>query len=37
MKELLMNPDYSSNVSLILDGELKVKGNQNLIFVICSH
>ena len=33
MKELLMNPDYSSNVSLILDGELKVKGNQNLIFV----
>lgn len=33
IKELLMNPDYSSKVSLILDGELKAKGNTNLLFV----
>ena len=33
IKELLMDPDYSSVVSLILDGELKAKGNQNLLFV----
>ena len=28
-----MDPDYSSVVSLILDGELKAKGGQNLLFV----
>ena len=28
-----MDPDYSSIVSLILDGELKAKGNQNLLFM----
>ena len=33
IKELLMDPDYSSVVSLILDGELKAKGGQNLLFV----
>ena len=33
IKQYLMNPDYSSKVSLILDGELKAKGNKNLIFV----
>ena len=33
IKELLMNPDYSSVVSLILDGELKAKGDKNLLFV----
>ena len=33
IKELLMDPDYSSIVSIILDGELKAKGNKNLIFV----
>ena len=33
IKELLMDPTYSSNVSLILDGELKAKGDKNLIFV----
>ena len=33
IKELLMDPDYSSVVSLILDGELKAKGAQNLLFV----
>ena len=33
IKELLMDPDYSSVVSLILDGELKAKGSQNLLFV----
>ena len=33
IKELLMNPDYSSIVSLILDGELKAKGSQNLLFM----
>lgn len=32
LKELLMNPDYSSIISLILDGELKAKGKENLIF-----
>ena len=33
LKELLMDPDYSSMVALILDGELKAKGEDNLIFV----
>ena len=33
IKELLMDPDYSSVVSLILDGELKAKGGENLLFV----
>ena len=33
IKELLMDPDYSSIVSLILDGELKAKGDTNLLFV----
>lgn len=33
IKELLMDPEYSSNVSLILDGELKAKGNDYLIFI----
>ena len=33
IKELLMDPDYSSVVSLILDGELKAKGKSNLLFV----
>lgn len=33
VKELLMDPDYSSVVSLMLDGELKAKGSQNLLFV----
>lgn len=33
IKELLMDPDYSSVVSLILDGQLKAKGHQNLLFV----
>ena len=33
IKELLMDPDYSSVVSLILDGELKAKGDKNLLFV----
>ena len=33
IKELLMDPDYSSVVSLILDGELKAKGDKSLIFV----
>ena len=33
IKELLMDPDYSSIVSLILDGELKAKGHQNLLFM----
>ena len=33
IKELLMDPDYSSNVSLLLDGEIKVKGDNYLIFV----
>ena len=33
IKELLLDTDYSSNVSLILDGELKAKGNNNIIIV----
>ncbi len=33
IKELLMDPDYSPIVSLVLDGELKAKGDKNLIFV----
>ena len=33
IKELLMDPDYSSVVSLILDGQLKAKGDKYLIFV----
>ena len=28
-----MDPDYSSVVSLILDGELKAKGSRNLLFM----
>ena len=33
IKELLMDPDYSSIVSLIIDGDLKAKGDKYLIFV----
>lgn len=33
IKELLIDPDYSQSVSLILDGELKAKGENNLLFV----
>ena len=33
IKELLMDPDYSSIISLILDGEVKAKGDNYLIFV----
>lgn len=33
IKELLMDPDYSSIISLMLDGEIKVKGDNYLIFV----
>lgn len=33
IKELLMDPDYSSIISLMLDGEIKVKGEEYLIFV----
>jgi len=33
ISSLLMDPDYSSVVSLILDGELKAKGDKNIIFV----
>ena len=33
IKELLLDTEYSSNVSLILDGELKAKGNSNIIIV----
>ena len=33
MKELLMDPDYSSIISLMLDGEVKAKGDNYLIFV----
>ena len=33
IKELLMDPDHSSIVSLLLDGELKAKGSNNLIFM----
>jgi len=37
IKVLLMNPDYSAKASLILDGELKAKGDKNLIFVYKSN
>ena len=33
IKELLLDTEYSSDVSLILDGELKAKGNNNIIIV----
>ena len=33
LNELLLDPNYSSTVALIMDGELKAKGNNNLIFV----
>ena len=33
LKNLLMDPDYSNIVSIIFDGELKAKGDKNLIFV----
>ena len=33
VKELLLDTDYSSNVSLILDGELKAKGENYIIIV----
>ena len=33
IKELLMDPDYSSIISLMLDGDIKVKGEEYLIFV----
>ena len=33
IKELLMDPDYSSIISLMLDGEVKAKGDNYLIFV----
>ena len=33
IREMLMDPEYSSTVSLILDGELKAKGDKHLIFV----
>ena len=33
IKELLMDPDYSSIISLMLDGEIKVKGDNYIIFV----
>ena len=33
IKEFLMDLEYSSLVSLILDGELKAKGGQNLLFM----
>ena len=33
IKDLLMDPDYSSIISLMLDGEVKVKGNNYIIFV----
>ena len=33
IKELLLDTEYSSNVSLILDGELKAKGNNYIIIV----
>ena len=33
INELLMDPEYSYLVSLILDGKLKAKGNEFLIFV----
>ena len=31
-----MDPQYSSTVSLILDGELKAKGQQNILFVFAN-
>ena len=33
IKELLLDPEYSSIVSLLLDGEIKVKGSNYIIFV----
>lgn len=33
LKDLLMDPEYSSLVSLILDGILKIKGGNYLVFV----
>ena len=33
IKEFLMDPEFSSIVSLMLDGEIKVKGDEYLIFV----
>ena len=33
VKDLLLDTEYSSNVSLILDGELKAKGNNYIIIV----
>jgi len=33
IKELLMDPDYSSIISLMLDGEVKAKGDNYIIFV----
>ena len=33
IQNLLMNPDYSSTVSLILDGDIRAKGKENIIFV----
>ncbi len=33
LKELLLDPDYSKLVSLLLDGELKVISDKNMIFV----
>ena len=33
LSEMLMDPDYSSLASLILDGDLKAKGDNYLIFV----
>ena len=36
INELINVPDYSSIISLILDGELKARGDENLIFVYTS-
>ena len=33
IEDLLMDPDYSNIVSLLLDGEIKAKGKDNLLFV----
>ena len=33
IKELLMDPDYSSIISLMLDREVKAKGENYIIFV----
>ena len=33
IKELLLNPEYSSLVSIMLDGEIKAKGNEYVMFV----